>query len=100
MMQTLAALLTPTIAVIAIIIAYMQWRTAHQKTVLDLFDRRMAVYDKLRQSMRMINTAGKVSDESDRLFLEARSRLCFRRGHSSLFERSVAGLHPRPHDNS
>ncbi|EJT03630.1 hypothetical protein [Rhizobium sp. CCGE 510] len=46
-MQTLAALLTPTIAIIALMIAFLQWRTAHQKVVLDLFERRRKVYDEV-----------------------------------------------------
>lgn len=45
MIETLSALLTPTIAAVAIVIAFMQWRTAHQKVVLDLFDRRLGIYD-------------------------------------------------------
>jgi hypothetical protein len=57
-MQTLAALLTPTIAGIAIVIAFMQWRTAHQKVVLDLFDRRIAVYDQLMAAQRMVMMKG------------------------------------------
>lgn len=76
-MQTLAALLTPTIAVAAAVIAYLQWRTAHHRVMLDLFDRRMAVYEKVRQSIRLINTSGKVSDESDMLLLEAENEAAF-----------------------
>ncbi|ACE89496.1 hypothetical protein RHECIAT_CH0000503 [Rhizobium etli CIAT 652] len=49
MMQTLAALLTPTIAAIAIVIAFMQWRTAHQKVMLDLFERRLKIYDQVHE---------------------------------------------------
>lgn len=44
-LQVLQALLTPTVAVAVGFIAFMQWRTAHQKVVLDLFDRRLAIYD-------------------------------------------------------
>lgn len=47
MVETLAALLTPTIGITVAIIAFLQWRTAHQKVLLDLFDRRQAVYSKL-----------------------------------------------------
>ena len=35
----LQALLTPTIAAVAGLVAFLQWRTAHQKVILDLFDR-------------------------------------------------------------
>jgi len=43
--QMLQALLTPAIAVAVGTIAFMQWRTAHQKVNLDLFERRMAIYE-------------------------------------------------------
>jgi hypothetical protein len=29
-------------------IAYFQWRTAHQRVILDLFDRRVAAYERLK----------------------------------------------------
>lgn len=44
-MGTLAALLTPLIAGIAAYIAYQQWKTNDLKVRIDLFDRRLAVYD-------------------------------------------------------
>jgi hypothetical protein len=31
------------------VVAFLQWRTAHQKVVLDLFDRRIAMIDELRR---------------------------------------------------
>ncbi|MCQ1778227.1 hypothetical protein NOJ05_13550 [Neorhizobium galegae] len=37
---------TAVISFLVLIVAFMQWRTAHQKVVLDLFDRRIAVYNK------------------------------------------------------
>ena len=43
--QYLQAFSTPAIAVLAIVIGVAQWRTAHQRAVLDLFDRRMEIYE-------------------------------------------------------
>lgn len=45
----LQGLLTPIIALIAVGVAFMQWRTAHQKVVLDLFDRRLNIYADLEE---------------------------------------------------
>ncbi|MCD1267223.1 hypothetical protein B5M44_26210 [Shinella sumterensis] len=47
--QVLQALLTPAIAIAVGVIALMQWRTAHQKVVLDLFDRRLAVLNEVEE---------------------------------------------------
>lgn len=44
----LNALLTPVIACAVGYIAYRQWRTAHNKLRLDLFDKRLQVYINLR----------------------------------------------------
>jgi hypothetical protein len=41
----LQILVTASIGVLAGVIGVMQWRTAHQKVALDLFDRRMVVYE-------------------------------------------------------
>ena len=41
----LSALLTPMIAISTSLIAYRQWRTAKNKLKLDLFDRRLAIYN-------------------------------------------------------
>ncbi len=75
--QVLQALLTPAIAIAVAVIGFLQWRTAHQKVILDLFNRRMAVYEKLGRSMRMMNISAKISDDSDRLFLEAQAEATF-----------------------
>lgn len=40
--------ITPVIAAIVAVIAFLQWHTARQKMVLDLFDKRFAVYEDLR----------------------------------------------------
>jgi hypothetical protein len=43
--------LTAFIAFIVAVIAFLQWATARQKVVLDLFDKRFAVYDELRNAI-------------------------------------------------
>lgn len=49
--QVLQALLTPAIAVAVGTIAFLQWRTAHHKVVLDLFEKRIAIYDEVIASI-------------------------------------------------
>lgn len=55
--QILQALLTPAIAIAVGVIGFLQWRTSHQKVVLDLFDRRWQVYVNLH------NLAAAIEDE-------------------------------------
>src|SRR5215469_9104869 len=47
--QVLQALSTPAIALLAVVIGVMQWRTAHQRAVLDLFQKRWDTYGELRR---------------------------------------------------
>lgn len=42
--DVLSALLTPLIAAIAVCIAYQQWQTNRRKLALDLYERRLRVY--------------------------------------------------------
>lgn len=48
------ALLTPIIAVVATYIAWQQWRTNRQKLLLDRYDRRLRVYEEVRQILSLI----------------------------------------------
>jgi hypothetical protein len=64
-----SALLTPTIAVFVSIIAYQQWSTARNKLKLDLFDRRVAVYDAARVLITSIMTSGEISLEQEFKYL-------------------------------
>src|SRR5882672_4688964 len=48
LITSLAALLTPVIALAAVYIGFQQWRTNRHKLKLDLFDKRFAVYDATR----------------------------------------------------
>jgi hypothetical protein len=56
--QYLQALATPAVALLAIVIALLQWRTAHQRAVLDLFDRRMQAFDSLNAAVAEIMREG------------------------------------------
>lgn len=75
--NTFAALLTPMIAIIVAYVAYRQYRTARDKLSLDLFEKRLAVYRKVREAVSMINTSGKPSREADLLLLEAKDAATF-----------------------
>ena len=70
-MQYSQALATPAIALIAIMIAILQWRTAHQKMVMDLFERRMKVYSEIRAVIASIVSSGKLPNEKHFEFLRA-----------------------------
>jgi hypothetical protein len=67
----LAALLTPTVAVLGSLIAYRQWRTAQNKLKLDLFDRRFAVYSAATTLLASIMGSGMATDEKLFEFLSA-----------------------------
>ncbi|MBO9100329.1 MULTISPECIES: hypothetical protein [unclassified Rhizobium] len=73
----LQALLTPAIAVAVGVIAFMQWRTAHQKVVLEMFERRLAVYELVKSAVRSVNTSGTVADEAQFNLLTAINRAEF-----------------------
>jgi hypothetical protein len=65
------ALATPAVAILAIVIAVMQWRTAHQKIVLDLFERRMKIYSEIRAVIASIVSSGKLPNEKHFEFIRA-----------------------------
>jgi hypothetical protein len=59
----LTASLTPIVAGFGIWIARSQWKTARMKLKLDLFEKRIVVYDAVRNAMGEITTHGKPSAE-------------------------------------
>lgn len=66
-----SALLTPIIAVLAIVIAYRQWRLGQNKLKLDLFDRRFAVYHAATALIGSVISSGKAADSETYKFLVA-----------------------------
>jgi hypothetical protein len=65
------ALTTPAIALLAIAIGILQWRTAHQKIVMDLFERRMKVYSEIRAVIASTVSSGKLPNEKHFEFTRA-----------------------------
>jgi hypothetical protein len=73
--QYLQALSTPAIAVLALVIGVAQWRTAHQRAVLDLFERRMAIFDAISGVIGGVVTSGRTTAEVASAFTRARQRV-------------------------
>jgi len=47
-------MLTPLIAIITVYIAWQQWQTNKKKLFLDLYDRRLKIYEEVRQILSVI----------------------------------------------
>ena len=64
-MNILTAVLGLLIAGFGALIAYFQWRTGHQRVVLDLFDRRIAIFRKIEAAAKgMLNAGGRADMEA------------------------------------
>ena len=57
-LQYVNAFSTLVIGVLVVVIGIAQWRTAHQRAVLDLFEKRMAIFNKLSGVVRGVVTFG------------------------------------------
>jgi hypothetical protein len=66
---------TVSIAGFAGLIGYRQWRTAHEQVVLDLFERRMAVYDAAREVVSEVLRDGSANSGSFFKYVRATDRL-------------------------
>jgi hypothetical protein len=60
------------VAAIAALIAYLQWVTAHQRVVVDLFDRRRKAFESVEDALRPVFREGEVSTEALREFFAAK----------------------------
>lgn len=61
--QILSAFLTPVIAITVAVIGYLQWRTNQNKLRLDLFAKRYAIYDEVKQFIGVIIRKAAPDDE-------------------------------------
>jgi hypothetical protein len=70
--QVFQVLLTPAIAILAGVIAFFQWRTGHQKMVIDLFDRRMKIYTDCRNVLQpIVRSPSATTNENGIEFIKA-----------------------------
>ena len=65
------------IAALGVLIAYFQWRTAHQRVVLDLFDRRLQTFELVEGACTSIISSGKASMDTLRLLHQAKGKARF-----------------------
>jgi|SRR5882762_10454701 len=65
------------IAAIAALIAYLQWVTAHQKVVVDLFDRRRKAFELVEDALRPVFREAEASREAFAKLFEAKAHCRF-----------------------
>jgi hypothetical protein len=80
----LSALLTPTIAVLGSIIAYLQWRTNTNRLKHELFNRRYKQFTVVRDFIRSILTSGKSKQDEQFKYLSGT------RGIRFIFDKEIA----------
>src|SRR5712671_2391031 len=65
-------------AIFVAVVAFLQWRTAQQKAVLDLFDRRFKIYETVKTCVDEANrNAGYFNGEREKEFLKVRDDAYF-----------------------
>jgi Zn-dependent M32 family carboxypeptidase len=76
-LEVLKASLGPAVALLAFIVAFAQWRTARQKILMDLFDRRLQVIERLERAIAVVIREAKVTHAAFDDLLQARASARF-----------------------
>lgn len=63
-MQAAQWVIAATTAIFVATVAFLQWRTAQQKAVLDLFDRRHAIYEIVRKAVSTLASNSTAFDQA------------------------------------
>src|SRR6476660_4041466 len=69
--------LTTAVSILVLLVAYSQWRTANQRVVLDLFDRRLKVFNEIEAIIVNICQQGAATEEDYRAFVRAMAEARF-----------------------
>lgn len=69
--------LTLLVAVGVALVGYSQWRTANQRVVLDLFERRLKVFNKIEDVLVLVTRNGAADDENYFTFVKAKAEARF-----------------------
>jgi len=75
LVQWIQFIATIFIALFAANITYRQWATAHERVVLDLFERRMTVYENVRKVIAEVTRDGTADGETVLHYVQAADRL-------------------------
>jgi hypothetical protein len=76
---------------LAAVIGFMQWRTAHQRSVLDLFEKRFEVYSSIREIVGEVIREGSVPNLRAFNFARAAEKAQFLFGSEAVREAVLAG---------
>ena len=77
-LQWAVTAVTAGTAIFVALVAYFQWRTAENKTVLDLFEERYAIYDAVRKAVaHMLRDLNGFGPQDEQTFLTAKHRAYF-----------------------
>jgi hypothetical protein len=69
MTATLISIAAITVSLVVAVVQYAQWRTANQKVVIDLYDRRFKVYEQLAKAIGPVLREGEVSGAAFKEFM-------------------------------
>jgi hypothetical protein len=86
LVDILGAILTPIIALLALYIAFMQWRTNDKRRRSEYFDRRIAVYEAIAHYLRDLLALGRIEQGADVKFLRDTTIVSF------LFGKNIKAL--------
>lgn len=70
---TIISVATVTVAIIVAMVQYAQWRTANQKVVVDLYDRRLKVFTQLEAAIGVVMRDAEANGESFQNFCIAQA---------------------------
>jgi hypothetical protein len=77
-MQAAQWIIAVITAVFVSVVAFLQWRTAQQKAVLDLFDRRHGIYEIVRKAVSTMTSNSNAFDQGQEIeFMQAMERAYF-----------------------
>src|SRR6266849_6784919 len=84
-MQILQWIVAAGTTVFVAVIGYFQWRTAQQKVVLELFDRRHGIYREIREAVARITGSGRAEQDIEIKVAEALEKARFFFGTEVIF---------------
>ena len=77
-MATLQWIIAAITSALVLAVGFLQWRTAHQKAVLDLFDKRFKIYETVKNCVDQVSiNRNRFDNERQKEFLKAMNEAYF-----------------------